>query len=109
MGFKSISYANAFLIMGSLLLLSIPLLYLFLPEIRNIGTDMSGEFFLPSQTVIYFVLPEEKKGSPESRRNAKQKWYSAVRKISNISSVFNRVRVQQEIGVDNHARIFNRV
>ena len=107
--FKSVSYGNAFFIMGSLLLLACPLLYLVVPEIRNIGTDMSSEFFLPSQTVFYFVLPESKKGSPETRQTAKNRWLSAVRKISNISSVFDRVRVHQEIGVDNHARIFNRV
>jgi len=107
--FKSVSYGNAFFIMGSLLLLLCPLLYVVLPEIRNIGTDMSAEFFLPSQTVFYFVLPEKKTGSPETRQNAKKRWHSAVRKISNISSVFDRVRVHQEIGMDNHARIFNRV
>ena len=70
--FKSFCYSTAFFIMAALLVLSSPVLYLFVPEIRNIGTDMSAEFFLPTQTVFYFVLPENQKGSPETRRNAKK-------------------------------------
>ena len=107
--FKSFCYSTAFFIMAALLVLSSPVLYLFVPEIRNIGTDMSAEFFLPTQTVFYFVLPENQKGSPETRRCAKKKWYSAVRKISNISSVFEKARVNREIGVDNCAQKFTKV
>ena len=107
--FKSFCYSTAFFIMATLLVLSSPVLYLFVPEIRNIGTDMSAEFFLPTQTVFYFVLPENQKGSPESRKNAKKRWHSSVRKISNIGSVFEKARVTREIGVDNCARKFIKV
>ena len=109
--FKSFCYSHAFFIMAILLVVSSPVLYLFVPEIRNIGTDMSAEFFLPTQTVFYFVLPENQKGSPETRKNAMKHWKSAVRKISNISSIFQseRARVTREISVDNCARKFTKV
>ena len=56
--------------MSTILVVSIPFLYLFVPEIRNVGTEMSAEFFLPSQTVFYFVLPENLKRCPDKRKNA---------------------------------------
>jgi hypothetical protein len=54
-------------------------------------------------------LPENQKGSPETRRNAKKIWTSAVKKISNIGTMFERERVTREIGIDNCARQFNKV
>merc|ERR1711874_380068 len=57
-GFKTLEYSQAFSLMAAVLLVSSPLLYLYVPEIRNIGSDMAAEFFLPSQTIFYFLPPQ---------------------------------------------------
>ena len=54
---KFLSYSLTFYLMAAILLLSSPFLYLLVPEIRNIGSEMSAEFFLPSQTTFYFLPP----------------------------------------------------
>ena len=55
---KFLSYTLIFYLMAVILLLSSPFLYLFVPEIRNIGSEMAAEFFLPSQTTFYFLPPK---------------------------------------------------
>ena len=90
---KSFSYSHAFWIMAGIILIAAPFLYMFLPEIRNIGTDMSEDFFLPFQTVFNFVLPENNKDSLEVKINAKNHWKTAVK---------NKVR--REISIDYCAR-----
>ena len=77
--FKNLNYSHAFFLMAGVLFVSSPFLYLFVPEIRNVGTEMSAEFFLPSQTVFYFVLPENLKRCPNKRENALRHWRSAYR------------------------------
>ena len=67
---KSFPYSYSFWIMGALILTSLPFLYIFLPEIRNIGTDICAEFFLPFQTIFHISLPEVKRGPPNTRLNA---------------------------------------
>ena len=67
---KSFPYSYSFWIMGALILISLPFLYIFLPEIRNIGTDICAEFFLPFQTIFHISLPEVKRGPPNTRLNA---------------------------------------
>ena len=106
--FKNLDYSHAFYVMAAILLLSSPFLYLFVPEIRNVGTDMSAEFFLPSQIVFYFVLPDTIKGSKHSRQKARKNWKSAVRKIS-VHNAFIKDKVNHEIEVDVSARKFTTV
>ena len=106
--FKNLDYSHAFYVMAAILLLSSPFLYLFVPEIRNVGTDMSAEFFLPSQTVFYFVLPDTTKGSKHSRQKARKNWKSAVRKIS-VHNAFIKDKVNHEMEVDVSARRFTTV
>ena len=105
--FKNLDYSHAFYLMAAILLMSSPFLYLFVPEIRNVGTEMSAEFFLPSQTVFYFVLPNIK-GSKHSRQKARKNWKSAMRKIS-VHNAFIKEKVNHEIEVDVSARKFTTV
>ena len=56
--FKTLDYSLTFYLMAAVLLVSTPLLWIFVPEIRNIGSDMPAEFFLPSQTIFYFLPPQ---------------------------------------------------
>ena len=107
--FKNLDYSHAFYVMAAILLLSSPFLYLFVPEIRNVGTDMSAEFFLPSQIVFYFVLPDTIKGSKHSRQKARKNWKSAVRKISVHNAFAFKDKVNHEIEVDVSARRFTTV
>ena len=55
--FKMLEYSHTFYLMATILLLASPLLFLYVPEIRKLGSDMSAEFFLPSRTVFYFTVP----------------------------------------------------
>ena len=55
--FKTLEYSHTFLLMSAILLTASPLLYLYVPETRRLGSEMSAEFFLPSRTVFYFSLP----------------------------------------------------
>ena len=79
-----------------------------MPEIRNVGTEMSAEFFLPSQTVFYFVLPENMKRCPDKRKNALKHWKSACRKIS-IHNALMGDRIKFEMDVDLSARKYMKV
>ena len=58
--FKALEYSHTFYLMATILLLASPLLYLYVPEIRKLGSEMSAEFFLPSRTVFYFSLPKSR-------------------------------------------------
>ena len=57
---KMFSFSQSFWILSSIIFITIPFLYVFLPEISNIGTDMSADFFIPFQTVFYFPVPRYK-------------------------------------------------
>ena len=106
--FKNLEYSHAFYAMAGCLLMSSPFLYLFVPEIRNVGTEMSAEFFLPSQTVLYFVLPETSKESHHTRLKAMRNWKSAVKKIT-VHNAFLKDKVKHELEVDVSARKFTTV
>ena len=106
--FKNLEYSHAFYAMAGSLLISSPFLYLFVPEIRNVGTDMSAEFFLPSQTVLYFVLPDSLKGAKHSRQKAMKNWKSAVSKIK-VHNAFIKDIVKDELEVDVTASKFTTV
>ena len=98
--FKNLNYSHAFFLMAGILFVSSPFLYLFVPEIRNVGTEMSAEFFLPSQTVFYFVLTENMRRCPTKRKNAQKLWKSAYRKISVHNAFFgDRLRYEREVDV----------
>ena len=54
---KQFTYSTSFFIMAAILFVAVPIMYLFLPEVRNIGTSTVEDFFLPFQSVFYF--PED--------------------------------------------------
>ena len=56
---KMFSFSQSFWVLSSIIFISIPFLYVFLPEIRNIGTVMSADYFIPFQTVFYFPLSND--------------------------------------------------
>ena len=105
---KSVSYSYSFWIMGCMILIAMPFLYIYLPEIRNIGTDMCADFFLPFQTVFNVPLPEHKKGSVDERLNAQKNWKHAVKRISTLN-VFKTAQVMQKVNEDNLARKYPKV
>ena len=47
-----------FWVMAAVLFVGSPLLFIFVPEIRNIGKGTAGNFILPVQTVFYILLPK---------------------------------------------------
>ena len=106
--FKNLNYSHAFYLMAAILFISSPFLYMFVPEIRNVGTEMSAEFFLPSQTVFYFVLPENLKRCPDKRKNALKHWKSAYRKVT-VTNALIGDKLRYEMDVDVSARKFNKV
>jgi len=71
-----------FWIMAGTLLLTSPLLFILVPEIRNIGKGMASNFIMPFQTVFYILLPKQ-----EVRR----KWSEAVRKVSTMKAVIGMI------------------
>ena len=93
---KFFSYSQAFFIMAGILLLVSPLLYMFVPEVKNMGVAMSAELFVPFQTVFFFVLPENKKGTAEARENARKNWKTGVRKTSAISVWTTKLMKEKE-------------
>ena len=92
-------YSHTFFLMTGVLLISSPLLYLYVPEIRNIGPTTSAEFFLPSQTIFYFLPPK----SVGRSKQAVEKWNTAVRKISAYSAFIKR-QITQETIVDESSK-----
>ena len=52
------SYSAAFWLLAAALLIAWPALYIFLPELRNLGRDCGEYFFLPCQTWFYIALPD---------------------------------------------------
>ena len=61
----------SFWIMAIGLICVSPLLYTFIPELKNLGRTSGEFFFLPSQTLFYVVLP---------LNDAKKKWKNAINK-----------------------------
>ena len=98
--FRTLDYSHTFYLMAAVLLVSSPLLYLYVPEIRNIGSDMAAEFFLPSQTIFYYLppLPTRKKRN----REAMQRWISAVKKISAYQASIKK-QVSQDSEVEEYS------
>jgi len=92
---KFFSYSQAFFIMAGIMLLVSPLLYMFVPEVKNMGVAMSAELFVPFQTVFFFALPESK-GSAEARENARKNWKTGVRKISAMGVWMTKVMKEKE-------------
>merc|ERR1712012_487711 len=64
-----------FWIMAGTLLLTSPLLFILVPEIRNIGKGMASNFIMPFQTVFYILLPKQE----------------AVRKVSTMKAVVGMI------------------
>jgi len=63
-----VKYSWTFWIMGSVLILASPLLFVFVPEVRNIGRAMAGEFYMKSTTVFHIILEDrQKKDNRKSR------------------------------------------
>ena len=90
---KSFSYSHSFWIMGGLLLTATPFLYVFLPEIRNIGTDMCVDYFLPFQTVFYYS---------KSRVDWKDQLEHIKEKDADLNSIARHIFVIDECAKDNH-------
>ena len=105
---KSFSYSHAFWIMAGILFTATPFMYMFVPEVRNIGTETSALFFVPSQTVFFFVLPENRKVSEEARQNAQKNWKKGLRQIS-ATKVWKTSKVIQEIETEEIARKYPKV
>jgi len=72
-----------FWIMAGTLLLTSPLLFVLVPEIRNIGKGMASNFILPFQTVFYIILPNQE--------SVRKKWSKAVRKVSQMKAVIGMI------------------
>merc|ERR1712213_16197 len=60
------------------ILLMSPLLFVLVPEIRNIGKGMASNFIMPFQTVFYIILPNQE--------SVRKKWATAVRKVSTMKA-----------------------
>merc|ERR1712025_724584 len=60
------SFDLAFFFMATILLITTPIVYVWIPETRNIGTKMAAEFFMPVQTIYYYLLPKDE----DSNQNA---------------------------------------
>ena len=69
-----------FWIMAAVLLVASPLLFIFVPEIRNIGKGTAGNFILPVQTVFYILLPKV---------DMRKKWQKTVKKVSMMKAFIN--------------------
>ena len=74
-----------FWIMAGTLLLTSPLLFVLVPEIRNIGKGMASNFIMPFQTVFYIILPIQ------LQESVRKKWTTAVRKVSTMKAVIGMI------------------
>ena len=101
--FKTLQYSTTFYLMAAILLVSSPLLYLYIPEIRNIGSETSAEFFLPTQTIFYFFPP--KFSRKYRNKEALDLWKSAVRRIKAFK-VLTKRQVSQAIEVEENSQEF---
>ena len=61
-------FSFAFLVMSGCLLLACPVLWLRVPELRNLGRDCGEHFFLPAQTIFFAVLPSNAASSHTFRK-----------------------------------------
>jgi hypothetical protein len=71
-----------FWIMAGTLIVASPLLFIFIPEIRNIGKSTAGNFLLPVQTVFYILLPKE---------DMRKKWKVTVKKLNMMKAFINTI------------------
>ena len=83
-----------FWIMAAVLLVASPLLFIFVPEIRNIGKGTAGNFILPVQTVFYILLPKV---------DMRKKWQKTVKKVSMMKAFINIIdkKLAQEEALDS--------
>merc|ERR1711953_905959 len=80
---NSFELHQRFWIMAGILLLASPLLFVLVPEIRNIGKGMASNFIMPFQTVFYVLIPKEEE--------VRKKWSKAVRKVSTMKAVCSMI------------------
>jgi len=59
-----------------------PLLYTYIPELKNLGRTAGEYFFLPSQTLFYALLP---------LNEAKKKWIDLGTKVKHASKVLRKI------------------
>ena len=59
-----------------------PLLYTYIPELKNLGRTAGEYFFLPSQTLFYAILP---------LNEAKKKWIDLGTKVKHASKVLRKI------------------
>ena len=104
--FKTLQYSHTFYLMAVVLLVSSPLLYLYVPEIRNIGSDMAAEFFLPSQTIFYFLPPQLNR--KQRNKEAMKNWISAEKNISAYQVSIKR-QVSQDSEVEDYSEKYPNV
>ena len=83
-----------FWVMAAVLFVGSPLLFIFVPEIRNIGKGTAGNFILPVQTVFYILLPKV---------DMRKKWQKTVKKVSMMKAFINIIdkKLAQEEALDS--------
>ena len=64
-----------------------PILYMHIPELKNLGRTAGEFFFLPCQTIFYCLLPWN---------NAKRKWSKALDKIKAANEFSKKVRKRSD-------------
>ena len=77
-----------FWIMAGVLIFASPILFIFVPEIRNVGRSTAGNFILPFQTVFYTNIRTE--------TQTRQKWKNMVRKISMMNDFIGMLDNQMD-------------
>ena len=83
--------------MATILLLASPLLFLYVPEIRKLGSDMSAEFFLPSRTVFYFTVPRRQ--TTPTGQSFEQ--FTSVTFEDNVRSLTTLAKVHEDENLKN--------
>ena len=92
------SFQQAFFILFSLVFITIPLLYIFLPEIRNITTETCAEFFIPFQTVFYFPIPRHKASDTAEAGKDLKSWTKNTFEI-HCAMALPEVKINREIPI----------
>jgi len=87
---KQFSNHWSFWIMAIGLITFSPLLYTYIPELKNLGRTAGEYFFLPSQTLFYAILP---------LNEAKKKWIDLGTKVKHASKVLRKIS-QKQIAVN---------
>lgn len=87
---KQFSSQWSFWIMAICLLCISPFLYTCIPELKNLGRTSGEYFFLPSQTLLYVVVP---------LNEAKKNWFNGINKVkaSNLLSKLSQRKALEAI------------